>query len=153
MDGQPQRKQLPHDIPSWVSDGAIYFITICAQPRGVNQLCHPEVAAWIRESMEFRQARGDWWVHLVLLMPDHVHALMSFQRQTGMNAAIAQWKRYSAREAKIQWQSGYFEHRLRDDANEVEKAHYIRMNPVRAGLVGEPQEWPYVWPKQAEGFG
>ena len=98
--------------------------------------------------MEFRQARGDWWAHLVLLMPDHMHALMGFQRQTEMNAAIAQWKRYSAREAKIQWQSGYFEHRLRNDKNGVEKAHYIRMNPVRAGLAGTPQEWPYVWPKQ-----
>jgi REP element-mobilizing transposase RayT len=153
MDGLPQRKKLPHDIPSWVSDGATYFITICAWPRGANQLCHPEVATWIQESMEFRQARGEWWIHLVLLMPDHLHASMSFQRQKEMNTSIAQWKRYAAREAKIQWQSGYFEHRLRNDANGVEKAHYIRMNPVRAGLVEIPQAWPYVWPKDKAGLG
>jgi putative transposase len=152
VDCLPKRKKLPHEIPSWVSDGAIYFITICTQPRGVNQLCRPKEAAWIRESMDFRQARGDWWIHLALLMPDHLHVLMSFEREQGMNAAIAQWKRYAAREIKIQWQTDYFEHRLRNDENVDEKAHYIRMNPVRAGLVGTPQEWPYVWPTSSGRF-
>jgi putative transposase len=103
--------------------------------------------------MEYRQARGDWWVHLVLLMPDHLHTLMSFPRQKGMNTSLTQWKRYAAREVKIQWQSDYFEYRLRNDANGDEKAHYIRMNPVRAGLVEVPQAWPYVWPKQSNDFG
>ena len=97
--------------------------------------------------MAFRQARGDWWVHLAVLMPDHVHLLMSFARDKGVNSAIAQWKRYASREMKIQWQAGYFEHRLRNEESHVEKAHYIRMNPVRAGLIENPDEWPYAWPQ------
>ena len=106
----PQRKKLQHEVPYWVSDSAVYFITICTQPRGVNQLCRPEVAAWLRESMDFREARGDWWIHLAVLMPDHLHALMSFARDQRMNSAIAQWKRYAARETKIHWQADFFEH-------------------------------------------
>jgi len=143
----PERKKLPHGIPPWVESGAIYFITICTEPRSINQLCTPEAAAWIRESFEFREQRGDWWVHLLLLMPDHLHAIMSFAQEPGMTRALTQWKRYAAREHGIQWQRDFFEHRLRDSDNRVEKAHYIRMNPVRAGLVAKPEDWPYVWAK------
>ena len=147
MDNLPKRKNLPHDVPPWVSDGAIYFIPIYTRPRGTNQLCSPEVATWIRESMDFRETRGDWWMHLAVLMPDHLHALLTFARERGMHRSITQWKRYVAREIKIEWQADYFEHRLRNDESLIEKAHYIRMNPVRAGLASTPEEWPYVWSK------
>ena len=40
--------------------------------------------------------------------------------------------------------AGFFEHRLRSDAEFNEKASYIRMNPVRTGLVALPGLWPYV---------
>ena len=153
MEEFSKRKPLPHDVPPWVPDGAIYFVTICTRPRGVNQLCQPGMAARIQESMEFRQARGDWWLYLALLMPDHLHALMMFPRERSLHQTLGQWKRYAAREFKVVWQADYFEHRLRNDESLFEKAHYICMNPVRAGLVGVPEEWPYVWPKQARRIG
>lgn len=43
----------------------------------------------------------------------------------------------------IQWQDGFFDHRLRTDESAAEKGNYIRMNPVRAGLVENPEAWPY----------
>jgi len=141
----PERKRLPHGIPSWVRDGAIYFITICTQPRGENQLCQPKTAAWIHDSFDFCEQRGDWWTYLLLLMPDHLHAVMSFAQKPGMSHALSQWKRYAARECRLSWQRDFFEHRMRDEDNRVEKSHYIRMNPVRAGLVTKPEDWPYVW--------
>ncbi|MFH0909722.1 MAG: transposase [bacterium] len=143
----PERKQLPHETPSWVKDGAIYFITICTTPRRKNQLCHDGIATRLWESLSFREDRGDWWLHLVLFMPDHLHALMSFGRETRMQHAITEWKRYVARLRGIEWQRDFFEHRLRNDENHVEKARYIRMNPVRAGLAARPEDWPYVWSK------
>jgi len=33
---------------------------------------------------------------------------------------------------------------LRHDESEAEKFEYIRQNPVRAGLIGAEDEWPYV---------
>jgi len=143
----PERKILPHGVPSWVKDGAIYFITICTQPRGEDQFCHSVIATWVNESFAFCEQRGDWWVHLLLLMPDHLHAVMSFAQEPGMVRAISQWKRYAAREQHIRWQRDFFEHRLRDSASLAEKALYIRMNPVRAGLMSRPEDWPYVWSK------
>jgi putative transposase len=144
----PERKQLPHNVPLWVKSGEIYFITICTAPKGRNQLCRPELATWLMESMQFVQSRGDWWIYLVLLMPDHLHALMNFAREPGILKSISQWKRYVSRERKIQWQKSFFEHRLRNDDEKLEKAMYIRMNPVRAGLVTHTDEWMFVWPME-----
>ena len=141
----PDRKTLPHDIPSWVDDGAEYYITICCQRRGKNQLCREEIAALIRESIQFRQQRGEWWVHLLLLMPDHLHAIMSFSPMYGMKRSISQWKRFVATNSQVVWQRDFFDHRLRSDESYLEKAHYIRMNPVRAGLVPVQEEWKWIW--------
>ncbi len=139
------RKNLPHAIPSWVEDGAEYFITICATPRGTNQLCHPEVSKQLQKTLTYYQDCGRLWVHLMLLMPDHLHGILSFNRDPGMQKSIIEFKKYTARFFGISWQRDFFDHRLRKDESYVEKAHYIRMNPVRAGLCASPKEWPYRW--------
>ena len=36
-----------------------------------------------------------------------------------------------------------FHHRLRRDESYSEKWDYVRMNPVRAGLIADPDRWPY----------
>lgn len=141
----PKRGKLPHGTPAWVQDEAIFFITICCVPRGRNQLCHPLVAVTIRETLEFRQTRGDWFVHLWLSMPDHVHALISFPGGQNPTKVMAGWKEVVAKKAAISWQRDYFDHRLRSHESHQEKADYIRQNPVRKGLVSRPDEWEFVW--------
>jgi len=141
----PERKKLPHEIPSWVEDGAEYFVTIGCEPRGVNHLCCEEVFVLIKESLQFRQNRGDLWVHLLLLMPDHLHAIMSFSPMIGMKRCISQWKRYVSTNSSVVWQRDFFDHRLRPGESYVEKAYYIRMNPVRAGLADDSGKWKFVW--------
>jgi len=142
-----KRKVLPHDRPSWICEDAIFFITVCCEPREENQLCHEAVASKLFETVEFRQNRGEWYVHLLLMMPDHVHGLISFPTDKSMRKIIQDWKESVARRVGVKWQRDFFDHRLRNDENFVEKADYIRMNPVRKGLVEESDKWPYVWPK------
>jgi putative transposase len=141
----PNRKILPHGVPNWVAAGSTYFITINCRTCGKNQLCNLESALRIRESIGFRQMRGEWWVRLFVLMPDHCHGLISFSRDLEMKASIANWKRFTARQFGIEWQRDFFDHRIRDAAAMQEKAQYIRMNPVRKGLCDLPQDWPYLW--------
>ena len=140
----PERKPLPHRIPFWVDNGAEYFITVCTQPKGENHLCNPEIWKLICTSLQFRQDRGDLWVHLLLLMPDHLHAIMSFSPMVGMEQSMNDWKRYTSVKGGVNWQRDFFDHRLRKDEIYAEKAHYIRMNPIRAGLAIKPEDWPYV---------
>ena len=88
-----------------------------------------------------------WWLKLFLLMPDHLHAMMAVPKGESLPDVVRMWKGYQTKKLSINWQTGFFDHRLRSDESEEEKTDYIRMNPVRAGLVSNPEEWPYVWPK------
>ena len=81
----------------------------------------------------------------MLLMPDHVHFLVSFSKTESMRAVIDAWKHYLAKQHGTHWQRDFFDHRLRKEESYEEKARYIRLNPVRAGLVKSPEEWPYFW--------
>lgn len=140
----PIRKRLPHGRPAWVNDKAVFFITVCCKEREKNLLCHDDVAEKIFESVRFRHERGDWFVHLFLLMPDHLHGLMSFPVDRAMKPTVAKWKEYAAKQTGISWQRDFFDHRLRSDESYVEKASYVRMNPVRKGLAEKAEDWKYV---------
>jgi putative transposase len=141
----PRRKILRHEIPSWVPEGATSFITINSLPRGQNQLAIPAVAAALMESIATRVERGQWWPRLVLFMPDHLHALMVFPAAQDLPKVVRDWKRYTARNAGIRWQRDFFDHRIRNEQSLEEKWHYVAQNPVRAGLVVTPEDWPYVF--------
>jgi REP element-mobilizing transposase RayT/mono/diheme cytochrome c family protein len=143
---RPQRKKLPHERPLWLRpEDEIFFITVCCEPRGKNQLCDPKIVCAIFDSIEFRNQNHVWYARFVCLMPDHLHALISFPYERPMKQIIADWKRFLATEFKIEWQRDFFDHRLRKEESYREKADYIRANPVRAGLVRQPEEWPYFW--------
>ncbi len=75
----PRRKTLPHQVPLWIDpQKEIYFITINCRPKGANQLAKPDVAMPLLDSVRFRNEQFIWFAHVFLLMPDHVHALISF---------------------------------------------------------------------------
>ncbi len=141
----PERKTLPHTVPGWLKGSPIFFVTICTQQRGKNQLCQPVAGQAVLSAAEYYHTIGRWHVHLLLLMPDHLHALLSFQKVESMSQVIRSWKHYLSKHHGIEWQRDYFDHRLRTDESHEEKADYIRQNPVRAGLVPSPELWPYVW--------
>lgn len=141
------RRHLPHDIPLWIaSEREIYFITINCADRGTNHLAHPETATALFDSIQFRTGRQEWFPHLVLLMPDHLHGIFQFPpSEKPFRETISNWKRWTSRQLGIRWQRDFFEHRLRGDEPWRQKADYILENPVRAGLVSKPEEWPHVW--------
>jgi REP element-mobilizing transposase RayT len=143
----PQRQRLPHVPPDWVKETSLFFITFCTVPRGLNQLCRPSIGLALLASAQLYHDRGRWWAKCFLLMPDHVHALMAFPREQSMPDVIMQWKGYQTKSHGLKWQAGFFDHRLRSGESEQQKADYIRQNPVRAGLVGTAEDWPFVWPR------
>jgi putative transposase len=87
-----------------------------------------------------------WLVTDYLLMPDHLHLFCApFDRKVAIEQWIAYWK-YCVRQ-RIGWagkfQRGGFHHRLRSAESYSEKWSYVRENPVRAGLVVNPEDWPF----------
>jgi REP element-mobilizing transposase RayT len=87
-----------------------------------------------------------WHLHLIVVMPDHLHLLASFPPAPGLGATLGTWKSFTAKSGGFLWQTDFFEHRLRAGESFEEKAHYVRMNPVRAGLCADWTAWPHRWP-------
>ena len=140
----PQRKPLGHGgtpAAALLGGSPDYFVTVCAQDRSSSPLL--PMADAILESVRNRHERGLWFAKCAVVMPDHVHLIVAVPRDRPLAAAIGAWKRYLARGFGIRWQANFFDHRLRNAAEEAEKREYIRMNPVRKGLVAIPSDWPW----------
>jgi len=71
---------------------------------------------------------------LVSMPPDH-----------DLAKTVGLWKRWLAKQHGIPWQKNFFDHRLRRDESASQKGFYILNNPVRAGLIERPENWPYLW--------
>jgi putative transposase len=142
---RPVRKKLPHTVPQWVPDGSPFFITIKCEPPHKNQLCHPGIATKILGAMTHNHDKLIWHCRLCLLMPDHLHAILAFPREAGMDKIIKYWKKFVAGEWGIEWQRDFFDHRLRNQHEVDEKISYILMNPIRKGLCERPEDWPWIY--------
>jgi REP element-mobilizing transposase RayT len=88
-------------------------------------------------------AAGDWYVRLLLLMPDHLHALIAPAPDKQLRTLIADWKRFVTSRTGVVWQKNFFDHRLRSGESWEEKAAYIRANPLRAGLIAQNDPWEF----------
>ena len=139
--------KLHHTVPDWVEPGAIFHVRM-ALDRTKQQatLITSPIAASLMESAKFYDAKHRWYITVFLLMPDHVHALLSFKRDKPMSRVIGDWKHFHAHKYGVIWQEGYFDHRLRDDERGEQlaaKINYIRQNPVAAGLCAKAEDWPW----------
>ncbi len=141
-------RRLHHEVPSWVEDGALFHIRIALERvLKQNSLTHPPLARAILDSAILYQQKERWHITVCLLMPDHLHALLSFPRIESMSSVISDWKRFHARMHQVAWQEGYFDHRLRDDERGEQlsmKIDYIRQNPIAAGLCATAKDWPWI---------
>lgn len=59
-----------------------------------------------------------------------------------MVGALKRWIRREV-DARWKWQAGSFDRLLRREESAYEKWLYLEQNPVRAGLVGRSEDWPY----------
>jgi putative transposase len=144
--GFPQR--LHHKVPDWVEDGALFHIRI-ALDRDIAQrpLIDPPLGTALLEGAKLYEAIHRWHLTIFLLMPDHLHTILSFPREESMGRLIGDWKRFYKRNHTVEWQEDFFDHRLRDDERGEQlsiKLDYIRRNPVVAGLCQRPEDWPWV---------
>ena len=86
-----------------------------------------------------------------VVMPDHVHffAAPATEASKDLSSFIGKWKQRTQRRirrstmASFAWQPEFFDHLMRSSESYVEKWEYVRHNPVRAGLVANPEDWPY----------
>jgi REP element-mobilizing transposase RayT len=143
---RPVRQRLPHDPPHWLDPTQeTWFLTICCETRHKNQLALQEAWQCLLETFLKYDELGHWCARLLVAMPDHLHALVSFPDNFYLKKRIATFKSWTTKHAGIVWQRDFFDHRLRSVEEAVAKRIYIEMNPVREGLAITPEAWPYLW--------
>ena len=136
-------RRLHHDVPSSVDQsGAVFHIRIRAT--SPVPLTDPDLAPQLLSSVVEYSRREIWWPVLFLLMPDHVHALLSFHPERRLSRVVGDWKKWNTQKHGVLWQENFFDHRLRREESIEEKAIYIRRNPVVKGLCSSPDQWPWV---------
>ena len=91
-----------------------------------------------------------WYVGRYVLMPDHIHLFCAPAKVEYLSVKrwVAYWKSLSSKkwpDANEQpiWQVDVWDRQLRSGDSYSEKWHYVRNNPVRAGLVPNVGSWPF----------
>ena len=116
---------------------------------GACLLARREIAGLVEAVLRRRDGMA-YDLHAYVVMPNHVHALIT-QRDSHRLADIVQaWKSVSAKaiNAKLGrtgrlWQREYHDRFMRDEGHFERTRAYIEMNPVIAGLASAPEEWPF----------
>jgi putative transposase len=91
-------------------------------------------------------------IHDFVVMPDHVHLLISVDRDLSIEKAMQLIKGGFSFRLKKEfgyngevWQRGFSEVRVEDRGSFLKHREYIAQNPVRAELVSSPEEFPYCY--------
>jgi len=89
---------------------------------------------------------GKFLLHEFVIMPDHMHALLTPAERISLERAMQFIKggfSYRLRKRGPVWQASFTNHRIRDWEDYERHREYVRMNPVRARLALRPEEYPY----------
>jgi len=143
-------RRLHHHTPAWVDAGAIFHIRIRVAPKCARLLTEPRTANALLHSARFYHQRTTWYCHLLLLMPDHLHALLEFPHDRDMRLIVGRWKAWRVRTGGVQWQENFFDHRIRSHRELQPKAQYIRHNPIAKGLCERGLDWPWVFDPESD---
>lgn len=127
--------------------GATYFVTTKAfQSTSVFQVAS-SAEVLIQKMVEYRD-KGNYLLHEFVVMPNHLHLLITPGSSTSLERAMqlikggSSYEIHRLRGTNLQvWQSGFHESRVRDPRDYKIKADYIVYNPVVAKLVERPEEW------------
>ena len=129
--------------------GAYYFlITSTFDRRPI--LANSEVARIIFETFEWLETQGRIRWICIMIMPDHIHAVIQLGRDQTLPKVLHSLKTFTARQINEQrgehntvWQEGYYDHGIRRDESLNEIIHYCYENPVRQGLVKQARDYLY----------
>jgi REP element-mobilizing transposase RayT len=107
------------------------------------------IAECVLAALREAQQRGMLQLRAHALMANHVHVLITpgvpieqiTHRMKGLTAHQANL--ILSRQGQRFWQDESFDHWVRNPAEGEKIRTYIERNPVAAGLVARPQDWPW----------
>jgi putative DNA methylase len=116
---------------------------------GSCALRDPQIAELVENALRYFDGTR-YQLHQWVIMPNHVHVLITPLNENSLSSILHAWKSYTAKEANrilgrtgAFWQADYFDRVIRNEQHWNATVAYIHENPVRAGLCAIPEEWRF----------
>jgi len=122
----------------------LHYITFTCYHRRAH-LSSPVARDLVEHTLERVRCWYGFYINAYVVMPEHVHLLMSEPERADVAIAMQMLKQIVSRKLHTSdpfWQRRYYDFNLRSRKKFVEKVRYIHRNPVRRGLVERPEDWP-----------
>ena len=106
------------------------------------------MAAAVRAEILNIEGIGYWTILGAVIMPDHLHLLLTLHDRQPLGRVIARLKSKSKpalAPVGLRWQGNYYEHRLHAEDSVEAVLLYIFLNPYRAELVPASGKYPLFW--------
>ena len=142
------------------AEGHAQFVTFSCQRRR-RLLDHPRAREIVIRVLAEELDKIDGGCCGFVVLPDHVHVIVWFPETGCLSRFMQTWKSRASRELKrfvrgqmreyaslvspkdAFWQQKYHSFSLYSVKKAEEKLDYMHWNPVGAGLVERPCEWPW----------
>jgi len=138
MASKPKRFQHQH---------CLHFITFsCYQRRKL--LNAPAARETFENILEQVRRWYGFYVSAYVVMPEHVHLLISEPERSELQIVIQMLKQITSHKLRVPdlprfWQVRYYDFPVWSEKKRAEKLRYIHNNPVEGGLCERPEDWPW----------
>ena len=136
---------MPSGLRRYQQAGELHFITFSCYRRQ-PKLGTVATRAIFELSLEKTRRAYGFCVLGYVVMPEHVHLLISEPETAMLATALQALKQSVSRSLALRhrepfWEARYYDFNVRSHEKHVEKLRYIHRNPVRRGLVAKPEDW------------
>jgi putative transposase len=155
----PPRNACPENV---LGSARVFFVTTKTS-MARRSLQSERNAMLLIDVLRSNVATGKFQLHDFVIMPDHLHLLVTLPGDITIEKAMQlikggfsyRLKRDFGYQGEV-WQRGFSEVRILDGQGFLRHRAYIVQNPVKAGLVDSGEEWPYCYSylakKKAQGL-
>jgi putative transposase len=123
-----------------------HFVTFSCTHR-YPLLKTPDVRTVFEEELERSRRRYRFFVFGYVVMPEHVHLLLSEPEEIALSRAIQVLKQGVSHRLRADlirfWYPRYYDFNVHTQRKHIEKLRYIHRNPVKRELVSSPELWPW----------
>src|ERR1700750_405432 len=137
---------MPSSLKRYHTFGHDHFVTFSCYRR-LPFLNNDHARTIFLDILEQTRQRPGFYLFGYVLMPEHVHLLLSEPKHQQLANTFRVLKTQTSRRLKGKrpqfWQTRYYDFNVLTQPKFVEKLRYIHRNPVARGLAENPEDWPW----------
>jgi len=137
---------MPSGLKRFQREGDDHFVTFSCYRRE-PYLASAASKDIFLDSLELARKRHNFEVLGYVVMPEHVHLLISepLEYPVPLSKALQSLKLSVSKRLSQRpfWQTRYYDFNVFTHNKRVEKLKYMHRNPITRGLVEKPEDWPW----------